>query len=458
VNLDHDRLSERLASLAQACGTPGASLAVFADGRMHTAATGVLNLETGVEATPDSVFRIGSITKVYTAAAAVRLADEGRLDLDRPIVEIVPGFRVADPDVTRRVTARHLLTHTSGISGDFQEDTGPGDDALERFVAACAELGQDVPLGTALSYSNAGFALLGRVIECVTGKVWDEALRDLLLEPLGVQHTATHVEDVLRYRVASGHEAPGPGEPLALYPSAHHARSMAPVGGVLATAADVVAFGRLFLEEGRAADGTSVLGADAVAEMTRPQVATPDRWSSGDHWGLGWQLHHWDGHRILAHDGSINGQDAFLEVVPDARVVIALLTNGGGTVELAETLKRELLRDLCDIEVPPWPQPLFDAPVHPDGLVGRYERLGVGVDIELLDGRFRGTFGLTEPLKSQIPSFKPLVVPLHPSTGGDGVFVGQIKPGDETWFPCVFFELDGECYLHFGSRSQRKIA
>ncbi len=95
----------------------------------------MLSTATGVEVTPDSLFQIGSITKVWTATLVMQLVDEGGLDLDAPVVEALPGFRVADPDVTRTVTMRHLLTHTSGIDGDVFTDTGRGDDCVERYVA-----------------------------------------------------------------------------------------------------------------------------------------------------------------------------------------------------------------------------------------------------------------------------------------------------------------------------------
>ena len=113
---------------------PGASLAVLVDGEVTALATGVLHKGTGVEATTDSLFQVGSITKAYTATVVLRLVDQGLATVDAPVAEILPGFRVADPEVSRRVTLRHLLCHTSGINGDFFHDTGRGDDCLARYV------------------------------------------------------------------------------------------------------------------------------------------------------------------------------------------------------------------------------------------------------------------------------------------------------------------------------------
>src|SRR5207302_9674287 len=124
-------LRERLATLIERHGVPGAAAGVLSRGEIVEAAAGVLNVDTAIEATPDSVFQLGSIGKVWTATVVMQLVDEGLLDLDAPIVDVLPEFRVADPDVSKRVTMRHLLSHSSGIDGDHFVDTRRGDDWLE---------------------------------------------------------------------------------------------------------------------------------------------------------------------------------------------------------------------------------------------------------------------------------------------------------------------------------------
>ena len=108
---------------------------------------GVLSLRTEAPTTADSLFQIGSITKVWTATVIMQLVDEGRLELDTPVVEVLPDLRLSDAEVTRTVTIRHLLTHTSGIDGDVFTDTGRGDECLERYVALLADVAQNHPLG-----------------------------------------------------------------------------------------------------------------------------------------------------------------------------------------------------------------------------------------------------------------------------------------------------------------------
>lgn len=141
---DND-LRERLVELIPRHQVPAAQVAVLAGGEVTTAAAGVLNLDTGVEATSDSLFQIGSITKLYTASLVMQLVDEGRVDLDTPAITYLPELRLGDPVVTEAVTLRHLLTHSSGIAGDHFPELGRGDDVVARYVASLAELGQTHP-------------------------------------------------------------------------------------------------------------------------------------------------------------------------------------------------------------------------------------------------------------------------------------------------------------------------
>ncbi len=230
-------LQQRLDELRAKHHVPGASLAVLENGDVTTAASGVLNLDTGVEATVDSLFQIGSITKVWTTTVIMQLVEEGLVELDAPLRTYIPDFRVADEAASEGVTIRHLLTHASGIDGDNFSDTGRGDDALEKYVATCANLRQVHPLGATMSYCNTGFTLLGRVIEVVTGRVWDTAMRERLFTPLELTHTATLPEDVLRFRAAMGHINPT-GKEQVTAPAWGLPRTAGPPGGISSTAAD----------------------------------------------------------------------------------------------------------------------------------------------------------------------------------------------------------------------------
>jgi CubicO group peptidase (beta-lactamase class C family) len=452
--MDLARWQPRLDELARRHAVPGASLAVLADGEVTALATGVLHTGTGVAATTDSLFQLGSITKVYTATVLLRLVDQGLASLDTPVVEILPEFRVADPEVSRRVTLRHLLSHTSGIDGDFFLDTGRGDDCLAAYVRACADLTQNHPLGVTFSYCNTGYVILGRVIEVLTGMVWDRALAEQLVAPLGLAHTWTLPEDVLRFRAAMGHLSGSPGQKPQPAPSWSEMRSIGPANQVCATAADVVAFARLHLDNGLARDATQVLAAPSVAEMQHPQVDVPNPYPMAHHWGLGWALSDWSGRRVYGHDGDTIGQSAFLRVIPDAGVAVALLTNRDRTGAFYQEVFAELLDQLCDLDVPaalrpPAHRPEVDLHRH----VGVYERIGTRMEARLRDGNLLLHVTPTGPLAERLPAFDMELIPLS-----DTLLVGR-PPIATRWLSYVFYALpDGRAYLHDGARATPKVS
>ncbi|MHB8341795.1 MAG: serine hydrolase domain-containing protein [Mycobacteriales bacterium] len=451
--MDAGWLTGRLTELAQKYDAPGASVAVLAGGEVTEAATGVLNLDTGVAATPDSLFQIGSITKVWTATAIMRLVEQGKLTLDTPVASVLPEFAVADPTATRTVTIRQLLAHTSGIDGDHFHDTGRGDECLERYVASCAQLEQKYPPGATMSYCNAGYSILGRILEVLTGKVWDDAIRDLLITPLGLTHTVTLPEEALRFRAAMGHM----GEPGARHPAPAWGlmRSAGPAGLICATGRDLLRFAQLHLDGGVAAGGERLLSAETVAAMAQPQVKVPDRWTLGDAWGLGWILFDWDGVRLIGHDGATLGQNAFLRIVPEAGVAVTLLTNGGGTGDLFRTLVGEILQETAGVSMPAPLEPVEKA-VDATRYAGRYVSASVTLEITP-----RGSAGLTVTITNTSelaalmdePTQELEALPAAP----EDVFVTRL-PGSESWTPVVFFTLpEGGQFVHFGARATRRV-
>jgi CubicO group peptidase (beta-lactamase class C family) len=451
-DLDLDRWQARLDELRAAHHVPGASLAVLAGGRVHELASGVLHRGTGVEVTTDSVFQLGSIAKVYTATLVMQLVESGRLDLDAPVRDVLPDFAVADAEAGRTITVRQLLTHTSGLSGDFNLDTGRGDDCVARYVEACATLGQDCPPGTTISYSGAGYVVLGRVVEVLTGQTWDRALRDRVLTPLGLTSTMTLPEEVLRFRAAMGHlgEAgsdPDPAPVWDLLP-----RATGPGAIVCATAADVVRLAGAHLS-----GGGGVLTPATVAAMRERQVDVPDRWTvSADGWGLGWTLYDWSGTAGCGHDGAATGQYAYLRVVPGAGVAVALLTNGGGARPLSSALLRELLGELAGVRMPepfapPVPPPVVDLAPH----LGVYRREGVVITVTSRDGAPRLRYEFVDDMAVH-PSMEMDLVPVT-----DSVFAatGAGPSFADDHMPVVFSRLsDGTRCCYIGMRAAPKVA
>jgi len=363
-------LPTRLAESAVAHRVPGAVAAVLAGGEIAQAAYGVLSRTTGVETTVDSVFQVGSITKVWTASLIMQLVDEGRLDLDAPVRRYLPGFRVADEDASARITVRHLCCHVSGFEGDIFTDTGRGDDAIEKYLATLTGVRQLFPPGERFSYNNAGYVVLGRIVEVLRGKPYGAALREHLIGPLGLAHAATDAYEAILHRAAVGHIQPDPDADPVPAPAWALVSSNAPAGSLLAmSAADLLTFARMHLD-----GGGDVLSAASVKAMQQRQVELPYLGLLGDAWGIGWEIFDWVGGTVIGHDGSTVGQNAFLRVVPAAGVAVALLTNGGEPVPVYREVVGRALAELAGVQVPvPPAPPAAPQPFDPDRYVGRYE-------------------------------------------------------------------------------------
>jgi CubicO group peptidase (beta-lactamase class C family) len=453
--MDTVRWRQRLDELRTVHDVPAVSLAVLAGGQVTALASGVLNRDTGVEATTDSLFQIGSVTKMYTATLAMRLVEQGLVTVDTPVVEVLPEFRLADPEATRRVTLRQLMCHTSGIDGDHFHDSGRGDDCVAKYVETCAGLEQIHPPGATVSYCNTGFVILGRIVERLTGLVWDQALAQHLAAPLGLTHTWTLPEDVLRFRAAMGHLPPASGGPVRPASLWSLPRAVGPAGLICATASDVVGFARMHLGEGCAPDGTRVLSAATVREMQRPQVRMSHPHGSCNARGLGWELFDWGGRRVFGHEGDTIGQAATLRVVPDADVVVAVLSNSDGSSALHREVVTDLLAELCDLTVPALLEPPAETPpLDPDRYVGVYERAGKRIELSARGGQLWLHAGPTGALADLgLPAYDFPLTAL-----GEDLLVG--RPPDFNRWMCYHLDRrpDGAVYLHDGSRATPKVA
>ncbi len=352
-------ITERLPALLAEHKVPGAAIGVYANGEVFDFASGVLSHATGVAATADSLFQVGSITKTWTATLVMQLADEDLLDLDAAVVTYLPDFDLADSAAARAVTVRQLLCHTAGFEGDIFTDTGNNDDCVAKYVATLRTDPQLFPPGEMFSYNNAGYCVLGRIIEVLRDKPFDQALREHLFTPLGLTHAATDANSAILFRAAVGH-LPNPdvdGLPVPA-PMWSLVKSNGPAGAMLAMRPrDLLAFARMHLDGGKAADGAQVLSEASVEAMREQQVTLPPLGLMGTHRGLGWELSDWPGGLVFGHDGGTIGQSAFLRAVPGKDVAITLLTNGGNPIAVYFEVFGHLLKELADIDLPAPPVP-----------------------------------------------------------------------------------------------------
>ena len=447
---DLSDLQAVLDEAVQQAGLPGATLAVLVDGELVTAASGVLSTHTGVEATTDSIFQIGSITKVYTATLVMQLVDAGLVDLDRPVREYVPEFHVADPTATEAITVRQLLTHTGGFDGgDHFVDTGRGDDCVARYVAGLGELEQLTEPGALWSYNNAGFTVLGRLIEKVTGEVWDDALRDRLLAPAGLTSSVTLPEDALLFRTAVGHVAGEGGKPTPVK-RWHIDRSGGPAGAVVATPSDVLGFARIHLDEGRAPNGAQLLSPASVKSMQEQQVVM----TGGTAFGIGWMLGEVSGRRTISHNGGTLGQAAFLVVVPEERFAVCLLTNGPTGAVVWQRVAEHVFQKALGIGAPKPSLPAMPE-TAPDLDLTKYEgvfvRRAVQTSCKVVDGELMATLEYVGVPYDLTP---PPPMPLRPVDESTFVAFAGEQPAMAMHF--LDFDDEGRPSLLFAARVARR--
>jgi CubicO group peptidase (beta-lactamase class C family) len=458
--MDTAHWQSRLDLLATEYGVPGASFGVVrlapggGEERLELA-TGVLHLGTGVAATPDSLFQVGSITKVWTTTLVMRLVEDGRLDLDVPVRDQLPGFAVAEESATAEITLRQLLSHASGFDGDTFVDTGRGDDCLAAFVGLLGDSRQLFAPGTAWSYNNAGFVVAGRLVEHVTGTSWDAALRTWVVEPLGLTRTTTLPEEALLHRVALGHIEDADGHPVPA-PVWMLPRSCGPAGLVSSTVGDQLGFAATHLRGGESPDGSRLLTAESAAAMATRQVARVDVTDNDDatSWGLGWACGSWDGTTVVGHDGNTIGQSAFLRLLPEHGIATVLLTNGGEAGLLHRAFVGELLAELAGVTVPP-PVTPRSTPAEPAvGMVGTWAQASARLDVRREGDGLVLRHTDTSPLAHLDPeaTWERPLVPYD-----DGVALVQ-EPHAATWRPLTLeTTATGQDLLHLGWRAHTRV-
>ncbi len=304
-----------------------------------------------------TLFQFGSTGKTYTSVALLRLVERGAVELEAPVRTYVPELELRDPAVAATVTVLQLLNHTAGWDGDYFEDTGEGDDALARYVEKMASLQQITPPGFIVAYNNAALSLAGRVIENVTGLTYEQGLRELVLEPVGLRMTFFFPNEVMTRRFAVGHRREEDGTIRVLRPWAM-ARSGNPMGGMAATAPDQLRWARFHLDLGRTVEGTQVLAPELAERMQRP-TADARGSSMGDAVGISWLLSDVDGVRLVAHGGATLGQFAGFDMVPAQRFAVVSLVNQEPNGRLFNRLIRDwaLEAHLGLVKIAPAPEP-----------------------------------------------------------------------------------------------------
>ena len=341
------------AALVEDHGAPGVSLSLMKAGRIvHTRGFGSANLETGTPAHPDSIYRIGSITKQFTAAALMSLAEEGRLSPDDRLARFFPDFPRAG-----EITLRQMLTHTSGLSNytdtagkDFLQEARLDYDAkaLYRLMLESKPLYSHEP-GVVWDYSNTAYVLLGLLVEKIAGEPYGEFYKRRLFDRAGLLDTAVDDAAVVVARRAAGY-TPRPGVENA-FDNASFISMTIPggAGSMRSTSEDLCRWHAALF-------GGKIVSAASLAQMTTPQrlkdgslpmsaVGPGAEKSAPVQYGFGLQRATVEGHQVIGHGGGINGFRSNLQTFPDTGFTYALLINceGGPKLDAHAKLLREAL-------------------------------------------------------------------------------------------------------------------
>jgi CubicO group peptidase (beta-lactamase class C family) len=359
---------------------PGVAVGVRVGPEEVAAGYGVTSVEDPLPIHERTLFQIGSVSKTFTATTVMALVERGRLALDDLVGRHLPAFRLATPGLAEQVTVRHLLTHTAGFLGDWflvhPPGLGEGDDALARLVDALADVPQLFPPGAGWSYNNAGFALAGRLVEVLADRPYSAALRDLVLDPLGLDGTCVSADEAITRRVAAPH-ASRESPPRVLrgagwQPGWQLARADVPLGGLISSVQDLLGWASFHLghRAGASAGPVVPLARETVAAMQAPLTHAG---CFADDVGVAWMLREVGGRRLVGHGGLTTGYATAFTLVPDAGVAVVVLTNAtpGGTW-LGREVTRTVLRETVGVDDTP-PAPVAGLGGHGREYIGRYD-------------------------------------------------------------------------------------
>ncbi|MDJ0703295.1 MAG: serine hydrolase [Leptolyngbyaceae cyanobacterium MO_188.B28] len=345
----------------------GSVIVAHADEIVFTQGYGMASLEHQAANSPQTRFRLGSVTKQFTAAAILQLQDRGLLDVQASVATYLPDYPNGD-----RISLHHLLTHTAGIPNltsfpDYLEWMRLPTTLVE-LIARFKDLPLEFEPGAKFSYSNSGYILLTQVIEAVSGQSYDEYLTQHLLHPLGLENTGYENPLAVIDGLASGYQLTDDG-----YQRSEHINMSVPqgAGGLYSTVEDLARWNQFLFDEG-GRDNT-ILGDEAISAMTSPFVPMvldkrPDRF-----YGYGLVINPPPEHLRIGHSGGINGFVTTLIFFPDEKLTIAVLCN----VEAADPDR--IARDLAAIllgdpyERPTLPDAVTVDPAIYERYVGAYQ-------------------------------------------------------------------------------------
>lgn len=359
---------------------PALSIALVDDQRtVWSAGFGEEDRRTHRPADAETVYRVGSVSKLFTDLGVMQLVERGEVDLDAPVARYLPDFAPRNSS-GKAITLRQLMSHYSGLvreppSGHYFDDRGT---SLAATVASLNGTSTVYPPATRRKYSNAGIAVVGYVLERRSGEPFAQYLRRSVLQPLGLSASAFEPDPALVRRLAQG-------EMWTLHDRTFDAPNfqlgMSPAGSMYSTMPDLARFMSALFAGGRTSGG-QVVKAATLESMWRPQFAKPGAREGA---GLGFQLSRLDGRRVVSHGGAIYGFATQLAALPDEKLGVAVSAAKDGMNALTDRIAEEALRLMLAARAGR-PLPSIDTTSLPSraraaAVAGTYTRGGVTVEV-----------------------------------------------------------------------------
>jgi len=352
-----------IASMLAKTNVPGAAVAVVQNGEVvYQQGFGVRELGGSEPVTPETLMMIGSITKPMTATMAASVVDAGDVTWDTPVVDLLPSFAVADPELTKRLSLRNAFCACTGLpQRDPEFLFNSATLTPERLITSVRDFPLTGPLGEQFQYSNQMFGIGGYAAAAAFAPAEPDlfaaylaAMRQRLLDPLGMTHSTFVLDEVLatgNYAQPHGLNLAGAYHPVSLEDDERHVLSVAPAGALWSSAAEMARFLQMELAAGLAPDGTRVVSQANLEATWQPQVAIPapgnpglpsEFVSSARSYGLGWVVGDYRGQRLYWHSGETLGFHSQAAVLSEADLGLVILTNGIGADTFAYAVQFRL--------------------------------------------------------------------------------------------------------------------
>jgi len=335
----YDALIEKM---IQDSRIPGLAIAIVKGGEViYAKGFGYRDVEKKLPVTPDTLFAIGSTTKAFTAFTMATLVDEGKLDWNQPVRTFIPGFQMYDPGTTEMITPRDLVTHRSGLPRHDLIWYNNNSSSRKEIVERLRYLEPNEQLRAKWQYNNLMFLTAGYLIETITGKSWEDSVRERILEPLGMSHSNFSVIESQKTADYASPYKEDDDEKIVLMPF-RDITMIGPAGSINSSVNDMTKWLKLHLGNGKLGD-RQLIGPATLADLHAPYMimgAPPERPEfTAPSYAMGWLVDSYRGHPRLEHDGGIDGFSSLVTLLPQDDLGMVILTNKDGT-GLPERLMR----------------------------------------------------------------------------------------------------------------------